>query len=334
MQDFDLQKVLNPNSTLVAAIDLGSNTCRLTLADVKNGHPEVVETFSRIVRLGENVATSHVLSIQAMERAASALKVTAAKVKEYRPSRIRSVATEACRRAKNSLFFQKFILDHTGIDLEIIDSSEEARLSLLGCRNLFDYSKNYVVVFDIGGGSSEVILADIRDPDDIKIIDFISLTFGVVNLAEIYGNYCGFVFNDIRDAVVNQLSSFGKNVDLLSEIHNGKVQLIGCSGTSTTIAALHLNMRVYNRESIDGTLIAQKDIDRIRNELSQMSPLERSMHPCIGPGRNDLVIPGLAIFAGIYDALPTDKLLVADRGVRDGILIEFAEHIKLLKQSA
>lgn len=307
----------------VAALDLGSNTCRLIIAEVfPDGAFENVEVFSRIVRLGENLSQSNKLQSAAIERAVGALRICSRKIDEHRPLLVRCVATEACRRAQNADYFKKLVRQETKLRLEIIDPNEEAELCLKGCETLLNPRIPYGVVFDIGGGSSEVMWVKLHEGGDAELLEFISLPFGVVGLSETYGTYTGVVFDDIVHSISDSLKGFHAYADICSLIQENKVQMVGCSGTATTIAALKLNLKAYDREVIDGTIIEQKDIEGIKDLLCAMTPSERAAHPCIGSGRSDLVIPGLSIFAGIYDAFPVSEICVADRGVRDGIIAQ------------
>lgn len=312
----------------VAAIDLGSNTCRLVIAEVSpTKEVRNLEVFSRVVRLGENLSRSGYLAPSATERAVAVLGFCARKMRAYAPiSLVRCVATEACRRALNGEAFKKNIEAKVGLSIDIITPQEEAELCLKGCMSLLNPSKPYALVFDIGGGSSEVLWVEVTSSGP-KILEIISLPFGVVGLSELYGNYISVIFEDIRASIEKELKTLKAFDQIQNLVQRGEVQMIGCSGTATTIAALKLSLEAYDRALIDGTVMERQDIEEIRQTLWQMSPLERLSHPCIGWGRNDLVIPGLAIFAGIYDTFPVAQMCVADRGVRDGIILTLAEEV-------
>lgn len=316
------------NGTKIAAVDLGSNTCRLIISEVfSDGTRKNLEIFSRMVRLAENLSHSESLEPAAMERAISVLKTCSRKIKDYQPSHIRCVATEACRRSSNSDFFRRSVKQKTSLKLEVISSEEEAELCLRGCEELLDPTIPYGIVFDIGGGSSEVMWVKVNPDNQGELLEFISLPFGVVGLSETYGTYTGMVFEDIGHAIQQTLKEMKAYNEIQSLIKAKQVQMIGCSGTATTIAALKLELEAYDRQMIDGAIIKRKDIEKIKYMLWDMSPAERVAHPCIGPGRSDLVVPGLSIFAGIYDAFPVQDMCVADRGVRDGVIAVLADKV-------
>lgn len=312
----------------VAAVDLGSNTCRLIICEVlEGGGLENLEIFSRTVRLGEDLSHSGKLSVDAMDRAVSVLKICALKIKKYAPERLRCVATEACRQASNVESFKSLVAKVTGLSLEVISAEEEARLCLKGCASLLNASIPYALIFDIGGGSSELIWVKIEPFGEPEILDFISLPFGVVALSETYGAYTGVVFEDIVLSIKDRLKSLKSFQNIQNAITKDAVQMIGCSGTATTLAALKLELPTYDRTVIDNTILERVDIEKIKKILCRMTPQERLVHPCIGPGRSDLVVPGLSIFAGIYDTFPVSQMWVADRGVRDGLVFSLAEDL-------
>jgi len=321
------------NTIKVAALDLGSNTCRLIIATIfQDGTFEPVEIFSRIVRLGENLSRSNKLESAAIERTLGALRTCARKIEEHQPALVRCVATEACRRAHNADHFRKLVRLETRLRLEIIDPGEEAELCLKGCEDLLNPLIPYAIVFDIGGGSSEVMWVKVHETGEIELLELISMPFGVVGLSETYGAYTGVVFEDIVRSIGNALKEFKAFDTIHSFIQENKVQMVGCSGTATTIAALKLDLKSYDRSVIDGTIIKREDIEKIKNKLCEMTQIERANHPCIGSGRSDLVIPGLSIFAGIYDTFSVKEMCVADRGVRDGIIATFAQDTVLSRQ--
>ena len=294
-----------------------------------------MDVFSRIVRLAENLSHSESLETSAIERALAVLKICARKIKEHNPAVVRCVATEACRKAGNSDVFRKLVYTDTGLDLEVISPEEEADLCLKGCEELLDPDVPYAIVFDIGGGSSEVMWVRNHKDKPAELLEFISLPFGVVGLSETYGTYTGVVFEDIGKVIQEHLSHFKDFEQIQKLISQGDVQMVGCSGTATTIAALKLDLKSYDRSIIDGTVIKRNDIEAIKEKLWAMSPADRVAHPCIGSGRSDLVVPGLSIFAGIYDAFPVAEMCVADRGVRDGIIADLAQQaVSAQKESA
>jgi exopolyphosphatase/guanosine-5'-triphosphate,3'-diphosphate pyrophosphatase len=303
-----------------AAIDLGSNTCRLLIAKPTQTGYKVVDSFSRVVRLGVGVRSNRILGTESMDRAIDALKECAKKLKRYTIIKIRSVATEACRQAENTHSFITRVKVETGIELEIIPQFEEARLALKGCTGLIDPTIPYVLGFDIGGCSTEVMWAKVFENGTTEVLDWVSLPFGVVSILESCGGDPGLFYKDICTRIQNDLTNLSKNNKINLAIEKGQVQMIGSSGTTTTIAAMHLNLPVYDREKVDGCYLPLNTVHSIANKLREMSPRERANQPCIGPGRCELVLGGLAILEAICKMWLVKDLRVADRGVRDGIL--------------
>lgn len=304
----------------IAAIDLGSNTCRLLVARPDDNRYKVVDSFSRVVRLGSNIRSSGVLSEDAITRTIEALKVCADKLSKYPISKIRAVATEACRQANNQDEFIKLVRAETGIELEVISEFEEARLALKGCTGLVNNNYKYVLGFDIGGCSTEVMWAENMEGGFKKVIDWISIPHGVVSVVDACGGDALEFYDDIRTKISRQLASLRDHALILNEIKNNNVQIIGSSGTTTTIAAIYLDLSRYDRNKVDGISLPVNNLNDIANKLKTMSTRERSANSCIGPGRSDVVIGGLAILQGICDTWPITTVTVADRGVRDGIL--------------
>lgn len=303
-----------------AAIDLGSNTCRLLIAKPTLTGYKVVDSFSRVVRLGVGVRSNRILGTESMDRAIDALKECAKKLKRYTIIKIRSVATEACRQAENTHSFIKRVKIETGIDLEIIPEFEEARLALKGCTGLINPSIPYVLGFDIGGCSTEVMWAKVLKNGTAQVLDWVSLPFGVVSILESCGGDPGLFYQDVCSRIQDDLTDLSKNNRINHLIDQGQVQMIGSSGTTTTIAAMHMNLPVYDRTKVDGCYLPLKTIHSIADKLREMSPRQRADQPCIGPGRCELVLGGLAILEAICKTWPVKDLRVADRGVRDGIL--------------
>ncbi len=321
-----------------AAIDLGTNTCRLLVARAprvrergqkdSSGGFRVVDAFSRIVRLGDCLtdgAEPVVLSHTAMRRTIDALKVCAGKLARHRPDRMRAVATEACRRAENHRAFFRQVADETGIDLEVIGPEEEATLALRGCAPLLEADRSYALVFDIGGGSTQVSFADLsgqRAADKMEVTDAISVPFGVVGMAARLGRerVAEADYRAMVDDIADALSAFCKRNALSQRVAGGAVQMIGTSGTVTTLAGVHLGLPRYDRRRVDGTFVSADDLRAISDRLAAMDARERATVPCIGRDRADLVVAGCGILAGMLARWPVDRVRVADRGVREGIL--------------
>jgi exopolyphosphatase / guanosine-5'-triphosphate,3'-diphosphate pyrophosphatase len=308
-----------------AALDLGTNNCRLLVARSAGRGFRVIDAFSRIVRLGEGLAATGVLSEPAMARTLEALRVCAGKVAHRRVTRARYVATEACRRAANCAEFIGRVREHTGMPIEIISSGEEARLVVAGCAPLLDRRVHYAVVFDIGGGSTELVWLRVpRDPRMApKVLDFLSLPDGVVTLTDRYGGRE--VSRATYDAMVAEmrasLAPFEERHRIAARIARGEVQMLGSSGTVTTLAGIHLDLPRYNRALVDGTALTFACARAVSDRLIGLGYDERAAHPCIGSDRADLVLAGCAILEAICQIWPVGRLRVADRGIREGILL-------------
>jgi exopolyphosphatase/guanosine-5'-triphosphate,3'-diphosphate pyrophosphatase len=313
-----------------AAIDLGTNNCRLLVARPSGDGFRVIDAFSRIVRLGEGMSETGALTEDAMARTVDALRVCAAKMRRRRVDRARLVATDACRRAINSEAFLKRVEAETGLFLEVIPTEEEARLALRGCSPLFTSDKRRALVFDIGGGSTEVMVLD----TDLQCAAgsggpaesgcWISLPFGVVSLSERYGgdvisreNYTAMI-----EDVDRRLAPFCARNDIAGSARNGELQMLGASGTVTTLMGVYLDLLRYDRAQVDGTYIGFSSIRQISDRLRGMCYTERATHPCIGSDRADLVVAGCAILEAMCRRWPVGRLRVADRGLREGILMD------------
>lgn len=308
-----------------AALDLGTNNCRLLVArpDRDRGF-RVVDSFSRIVRLGEGLAHTGRLSEDAIRRAVSALGVCRDKMSARGVSRARLIATEACRQAENGEDFLARVKADTGLDLEIIDRATEARLAAAGCASLADPSAGGVILFDIGGGSSEVVWLERKGggPGNLSMRAWVSLPVGVVTLAERHGGekVTTEVFEGMVAEVGQMLEAFPERELLSASLKD--IHLLGTSGTVTTIAGVHLGLPRYERRLVDGQWMASADVTRVVESLREMSYDQRCQNPCIGPDRADLVLAGCAVLEAIRRAFPVARLRVADRGLREGILVE------------
>jgi exopolyphosphatase/guanosine-5'-triphosphate,3'-diphosphate pyrophosphatase len=324
-----------------AALDLGTNNCRLLIAEARGRGFRVVDGFSRIVRLGEKVSREGVLSEPAMERAVSALRICANKLSSAGVIRARTIATEACRSASNCDSFRARVLDETGLELEVVDRATEARLAVAGCSPLVDDDAEGVLLFDIGGGSSEIVWLDLTSRYHLKgaalvrcIRAWTSLPVGVVTLAERHGGRD--VDDDVFAGMVADVSRLLAKVDprgvLSSSVARGGVHLLGTSGTVTTLAGLFLGLKRYDRRQVDGTWLDQQQVDTLIAQLLGMGFEERVANPCIGADRADLVLAGCAILEAIRRRWPCQRLRVADRGLREGMLMELIEDDRLARQ--
>ncbi|HEX4737894.1 MAG TPA: Ppx/GppA phosphatase family protein [Allosphingosinicella sp.] len=311
-----------PVRTCYGALDLGTNNCRLLIARPSEDGFTVIDAFSRVVRLGEGLATSGKISEAAMDRAVAALGVCADKLRRRRVSLARSVATEACRRAVNGRHFVERVKHETGIALEIISPEEEARLAMLGCHRLLEPGDGPALIFDIGGGSTELVLVDADGVGVPKIKCWWSAPWGVVSLTESEGRS----FKDSAE----RIAAFGRmkervrhafrHFSALLPPGRDNIRLLGTSGTVTTLASVHLALPAYDRRAVDGLLMPVNSMREVNHMLSSMSVEERSQLPCIGAERADLVVAGCAILEAIMDIWPAKTLGIADRGIREGIL--------------
>ncbi len=303
-----------------AALDLGTNNCRLLIAKPDRDGFKIIDAFSRVVRLGEGLAKSGRISDKAMDRAVDALAICAQKLKRRNVILSRSVATEACRQAVNGVEFIERVRKETGIVLDIIPSEEEARLAVLGCHVLLPKGKGPALIFDIGGGSTELVLVSTHDAIP-EIIEWVSIPWGVVTLTE-----SETIKEDSEQARIKAYDNMRKRVresfkdfgDRLPQ--SGDFRTLGTSGTITTLASVYLELPYYNRNKVDGIHVPADAMRTISQSLAAKSPYERSLLPCIGEQRSDLVVAGCAILESILDIWPADKLGVADRGIREGIL--------------
>jgi exopolyphosphatase / guanosine-5'-triphosphate,3'-diphosphate pyrophosphatase len=309
-----------------AALDLGTNNCRLLVARPTGDGFRVVDAFSRIVRLGEGVSLSGRLSDAAVDRAIAALAICQNKMKNKGVTRARLIATEACRAAQNGPEFLARVAEELGLELEVIDRETEACLAATGCTPLLDPQAEGAILFDIGGGSSELVRLSRSHktsggPPLPQICGWISVPHGVVTLAERFGGFT--VTRESYEAMVQEVADLiapfvrEHGTQLPSAIH-----MLGTSGTVTTIAGVHLNLKRYDRNRVDGCWMSAEQISAVVERLLAMTYDERVASPCIGVERADLVLAGCAILEAIRRAFPCPRLRVADRGLREGMLVQ------------
>ncbi len=310
-----------------AALDLGTNNCRLLVARPAREGFRIVDAFSRIVRLGEGVSASGKLSEHAIRRTLGALEICRDKMDIRGVTRARLIATEACRMADNGAEFIDRVRERTGLDLEIVDRETEAHLAAAGCAALADPAAQGVLLFDIGGGSSEIVWLARGRPgrgDDIRarVRHWASLKLGVVTLAETFGgvDVGPEVFDAMVAHVAGELAEFRSRV--VQEVQCDAFHLLGTSGTVTTLAGVHLGLLRYDRRRVDGLWMSGDEIDAALDLLRAMSYDERVANGCIGVERADLVLAGCAILEAIRQAFPARRVRIADRGLREGILAE------------
>jgi exopolyphosphatase/guanosine-5'-triphosphate,3'-diphosphate pyrophosphatase len=310
-------------SSVYAALDLGTNNCRLLIAAPTSDGFRVIDSFSRIIRLGEGISTTGVISDAAIARAVAALSICRDKIELRGADRLRLIATEACRAAANADDFLARMATEAGITLEIIDRETEAALAVIGCSPLLDPHASGAILFDIGGGSSELVRIE-RDPSDPDakpgIKAWMSIPLGVVTLAERFGgrDVTAESYAKMVAAVAEHIAPFAAENDAdLDGMH-----LLGTSGTVTTLAGVHLNLLRYDRRRVDGVWLSGDQLTATIAKLLGMSYAERAANTCIGVERADLVLAGCAILDAIRTAFPLPRLRVADRGLREGMLVE------------
>lgn len=316
---------------LYAALDLGTNNCRLLVARPAGPAFRVVDAFSRIVRLGEGLMATGALSTEAMARALDALKICADKIAARNIAAGRYVATEACRQAANCEAFLARVRQETGLDIEIIPCAEEARLVVAGCAPLLNPRIPYAVVFDIGGGSTEIVWLRLMGPPNRPrrphIISSVSLPFGVVTLTDRFGGaeVSAATYRAMVAEAMAALAPFECAHEILRRVRTGRVQMLGSSGTVTTLAGIHMALPRYTRALVDGSVLTFEQISVVSTRLAGLDLAGRAANPCVGRERADLVLSGCAILDAICETWPVGRLRVADRGVREGILFDLIQ---------
>jgi exopolyphosphatase/guanosine-5'-triphosphate,3'-diphosphate pyrophosphatase len=310
-----------------AAIDLGTNNCRLLIATPRGAGFRVVDAYSQIVRLGQGVGRTGALSDGAMDRTIEALKICAEKMEARHVRSARNVATQACRAASNGTAFLERIRQETGLHFDVITPEEEAALSVKGCRDLVGDDADAVMVFDIGGGSTEMSWVRVRRGADRITLDtagWLSIPMGVVSLAEAHGgrDMTRAEFDAMTATVVAALAETPIPDDIAAAFREGRGHLIGTSGTVTSLAGVWLGLERYSRRHVDGAWLSRADTEAVTERLREMGFERRAEQPCIGSERADLVVPGCAILAGILDVWPAERIRVGDRGLREGLLLD------------
>lgn len=323
-----------------AALDLGTNNCRLLIARPNPGGGfRIVEAYSRIVRLGAGLTAHGSLQTEAMDRALAALKICADRIKRRQVAGLRAIATQACRVADNGEVFLRRVREETGLSLEIITPKQEAQLSVAGCLNLFDRKGHEAaLVIDVGGGSTELSWIDLTDhglddqarnfqPQRLPIRAWLSMPVGVVTLAEQYPEVGGDPdqarawFRSMVDDVRARLQAFPHADKMRPVFERGAAHMVGTSGAITSLAGLHLGLRRYDRTRVDGLWMSPADCTAVTDRLLSQTPEQRAQEPCIGPDRADLVLAGAAILTAVQELWPCERARVADRGLREGLLL-------------
>lgn len=316
---------------IFAAIDLGTNNCRLLIARETPEGFRVIDSYSKVVRLGQGLAHSGSLAQDSMDAAVEALKVCARKMKSKHVKRWRCVATEACRRADNGLHFLERVKTEAGLSLEVISPRVEARLAVMGCMKLIDKTKDVALVIDIGGGSTELSWVDVRklrEGEDHKIhrppiSAWCSLPLGVVTLSDRVPEHGDRErwYADMRQVVRDEIKAQGAETRFVRAFEEGRGHLIGTSGTITSLAGIHLKLPYYQRDKVDGLWLRSHDAVAVARSMASRSPEDRAKEPCIGADRARMLVAGCAIIDVICEMWPSKMIRVADRGLREGMLI-------------
>jgi len=319
-------------TNICAAVDLGTNNCRLLIAKEAGDSFRIIDSYSRVVRLGKGLAATGRLSDESMDAAVEAIGVCASRIKSKKVKRWRCVATEACRRATNGEAFLKRVKDETGISLEIISPRVESRLAVMGCVNLVDPTKDVALVVDIGGGSTELSWVDIRKLRDDQanhrlhrppISAWASLPIGVVTLSELVPEIDDKTvwYDELRDVVRQKIKEQGCETRFSTLFQQGRGHIIGTSGTITSLAGIHLKLPYYQRAKVDGLWFRSADAIAVARDMGSRTYEERAAEPCIGKDRASLLVAGCAITDVLCEMWPSKMIRVADRGLREGMLI-------------
>ena len=327
---------LKSTSPAYAALDLGTNNCRLLIASQRQSEPQefmlnVVDSYSRIVRLGEGVSETGRFSDDAMERTIEALRQCKKKLDKHHVKAARFIATEACRQAVNTPHFLLRVQKETGLDIEVISAAEEANLAFRGCVSLVKPKPQRALMLDIGGGSTEFMWVEVDEtaehPSALpvvshKVLDWFSMPHGVMNLSEKFGGaqFAEVYFEEMVEYLEQQLLKFRRYEEIAAAVKNNEVQLFSTSGTVTTLAAIYLGLPRYERSKIDGITIETEQLRDAIGSILDMRASERFHHPCIGSDRSDYIISGCAIFEALCRLCPVEQITIADRGVREGII--------------
>ena len=310
------------NNKNYAAIDLGTNNCRLLIARAYGKTYRVIDSFSRIVRLGEGLFNSYEINEDAIKRTIEALSVCKRKMNAKGIFKTRAVSTEACRKATNTEQFYKKVILKTGIEFETLSPKQEAQLTLDGCTQLLEKSISQAIVFEIGGGSTEIMWVKIINSDKAIISAMLSIPFGVVSLSEQYANST--IKMDLYEKIIAQvdqkLAPFDQEYGISSYLSRNEIQMLGTSGTVTTLGGIYLNLPRYDRSKVDGLDMCVNTIRAISLKLLRMKHAERVENGCIGEERADLVVMGCAILEAICRRWPISSIRTADRGIREGLL--------------
>lgn len=328
---------VDANGPVLAAIDVGTNACRLLIAvppnGVGGGLPRVIDSYTASVRLGEGLETAGILTEAAVDRVVAALVICAERLKRRGATHVRAIATEACRRASNTQVLLDRALSEAGIRLVVVSPEEEARLAAEGAIPLLGDGFDGALIFDIGGGSTEMILVRAANGAPPEILAWASAPVGVVALAERHGhsNLAASTYGAMRESLRESFAALTRQLTP-ADFKPERYHLLGTSGTLTTLAGVKLGLTRYNRNRIDGLWLERADVLEILETISTRDFAGRAEIPCIGADRADLILPGCAILSTIMDNWRSEHLRVADRGLREGLLIGLMREAKTIPQ--
>ena len=300
----------------LATVDLGTNTVRLLVVEPAGATWRTLAQTQRVTRLGEGQGATGRLAPEPMRRTAAAVAEFSRAARALGADRVRIVATSAVREAVNREEFVAHLERESGERVEVVSGEEEARLTLKGVASGLPLLGGAFVLFDIGGGSTEFVLA--RDGAPAAAV---SLRLGVVTLQEEWGEP-GPVrwdrFARLREHVERRLA-----VEVPATIAGAAAaELVGTAGTVTTLAALDLGLRAYDPAAVHGHRLDRAAVERQLARLGALDVEARALLPCLEPGRADVIIPGIAICLAAMARLGRDSVVVSDRGLREGILCE------------
>lgn len=297
-----------------AAVDVGSNTVRLLLGEVREGRVVPDRYYRRITRLGGDACREAGLSPAAMERTLSALIEIGEILRSSEPCAIRAVGTAAIRNAANGSSFVEEARSVSGIPLEIIEADEEATLCARGVLSALDPRPDRCLIFDIGGGSTEFVLSK-----DDELLFQQSYPLGVVHLCEQFphSDRRRIWIGEILDRLLADFAAYGLQKEAASST------LVGTAGTVTTLAALRLEMTRYDWRQINNLKLDMEDLERMSRRLTPLSSEERESLPGMEKGRGDLILPGLEIVKEVLQRLGQRNLTVSDFGLLEGVLLGF-----------
>ena len=307
----------------VAGIDCGTNSFRLLVADAVDGRLVDVVREMRIVRLGEGVDRTGSLAPQALERTRLALADYAATIAAHGTERVRMVATSATRDAANRDMFLAMVRTVLGVEPDVISGAEEAALSFIGAADGLPGVTGPVLVADIGGGSTELVLGDASEPRRLRSH---SMDVGCVRMTE----------RRLGDDPPTPAQVAATVDDLRAAIALAAVDVpitdpatfVGVAGTVTTLAAIALGLPRYDAEAIHGSVLSAEQVHDVTARLLAMTHDERAALPVMHPGRVDVICGGALVLRTLVEAAGATNVIASEHDILDGIALS------LLRKSA